>query len=132
MRCIGSNCVVCIEHHTLSSAWLYCSVLGSILSGKHSSRLKLQIICLVHLPGTHNYGFHLFYSKSLECAKLLVGAGVDVNCRNAKDNTPLMVAAALGHYNILEFLIAQPNIEINAQVQTFKHLQCMYHEPFYS
>ena len=56
------------------------------------------------------------YSKSLECAKLLLDAGVDVNCRNAKDNTPLMVAAALGHYSILKFFIAQANIDINAQV----------------
>lgn len=60
--------------------------------------------------------FRWSYRKSLECAKLLVGAGADVNSRNAKDNTPLMVAAALGHYNILKFLIAQPNIEVNAQV----------------
>jgi ankyrin repeat protein len=72
----------------------------------------------------------LSYSKSLECAKLLVGAGVDVNCRNAKDNTPLMVAAALGHYNILEFLIAQPNIEINAQVLHISIVH-MDHKPFY-
>ena len=86
-----------------------------------TSRLKLLIMfdsltldTRLHVYSI--YDFHLSYSKSLECAKLLVGAGVDVNCRNAKDNTPLMVAAALGHYNILEFLIAQPNIEINAQV----------------
>ena len=52
----------------------------------------------------------------MECAKLLLDAGADVNCRNAKDNTPLMVAAALGHHNVLKLLIAQPNIDINAQV----------------
>ena len=62
--------------------------------------------------------FDLFvsYSKSLECAKLLLDAGADVNCRNAKDNTPLMVAAALGHHNVLRLLISQSNIDINAQV----------------
>ena len=43
-------------------------------------------------------------------------AGVDVNYRNAKDNTPLMVAAALGHYNVLKFLLDQPSIEVNVQV----------------
>ena len=52
----------------------------------------------------------------MECAKLLLGAGADVNSRNAKDNTPLMVAAALGHYNILKLFISQSNIDINAQV----------------
>ena len=56
------------------------------------------------------------YSKSPECAKLLLGAGVDVNCKNAKDNTPLMVAAALGHYNVLKLLVTQTNIDVNAQV----------------
>lgn len=60
-------------------------------------------------------------------------AGVDVNCRNAKDNTPLMVAAALGHYNILKFLLAQPNIEVNAQVRITYMLGCfMDHEPMCS
>ena len=60
----------------------------------------------------------------MECAKLLLDAGADVNSKNAKDNTPLMVAAALGHYSVLRFLIDQPNINVNAQVQ--HDYTCLY------
>jgi len=47
---------------------------------------------------------------------VLLDAGVDVNCRDAMETTPLMIAAAVGHYRILRSLANHPQVDLHAQV----------------
>lgn len=60
----------------------------------------------------------IFLSRNNEvAAKVLVDAGADVNSRSIKEDTPLMVAAAVGHYPVLKYLLQHPQIDLCAQVQ---------------
>ena len=51
-----------------------------------------------------------------EAARLLLDAGADINCKNVKGNTPLMIAGAVGHYSLLEILANHPKIKLQAEV----------------
>ena len=50
---------------------------------------------------------------------MLLDAGADVNCRDKMDNTATMVAAAVGHYEILRIMANHPQVDLNAQVSCF-------------
>jgi ankyrin repeat protein len=52
----------------------------------------------LHLCGHHG---------RLKAAQLLVDRGADVNCRDAAGYTPLISAAANGHYKIVALLLAK-------------------------
>lgn len=56
------------------------------------------------------------YRNQPEAAHLLLDAGADINCKNLKGNTPLMIAGALGHYSLLEILATHPKINVQAEV----------------
>ena len=49
-------------------------------------------------------------------ARLLLDAGADINCRNSKKNTPLMISGAVGHYKVLKVLTEHEKLDLNAQV----------------
>ena len=55
-------------------------------------------------------------SNQLDPAKVLLDAGVDVNTKNRKGNTPIMVTAAVGNYKLLKFFASHPKINLHAQV----------------
>lgn len=50
-------------------------------------------------------------------AKILLDAGADVNSKDWDGDTPLHLAAALGHYNVLELFVNHPSVQINVQVR---------------
>ena len=54
-----------------------------------------------------------------EAARLLLDAGADINCKNLKGNTPLMIASALGHDSLLEMLANHPEINVQAEVALY-------------
>ena len=54
-----------------------------------------------------------------EAARLLLDAGADINCKNLKGNTPLMIASALGHDSLLEMLANHPKINVQAEVALY-------------
>jgi len=56
------------------------------------------------------------YVNQEQATEMLLDAGVDVNCRDAMENTPLMIAAAVGHYRILRILATHPQVDLHAQV----------------
>ena len=51
-------------------------------------------------------------------AKLLMEAGADVNAKSGKAVTPIIVAAAKGHAEVLKLLAQHPKIELWHQVST--------------
>lgn len=57
-----------------------------------------------------------FLSNQPEAAKLLLDAGANINCKNRKGNTPLMIAGAVGHYTVLAILANHPKIDLQAEV----------------
>ena len=50
---------------------------------------------------------------------MLLDAGADVNCRDGVENTAIMVAAAVGHNEVLRILANHPQVDLNAQVSCF-------------
>ena len=52
----------------------------------------------------------------MDCAKLLLDANVDMNIMDGRGHTPLMVAAAVGSYNLLRYLAKCPGVNLNAKV----------------
>ena len=50
---------------------------------------------------------------------MLLDAGADVNCRDGVENTATMVAAAVGHNEVLRILANHPQVDLNAQVSCF-------------
>ena len=58
----------------------------------------------------------LHFSNQEQATEVLLDAGADVNCRDGVENTAIMVAGALGHYEVLRILANHPQIDLNAQV----------------
>lgn len=58
----------------------------------------------------------LYSSDEDEVAQLLVNANADVNSRNNKGATPLIIAAVKGHHSVLRILANHPNIRLHEQV----------------
>ena len=59
---------------------------------------------------------HFCYSNGGTAAKLLIDAGAKVNAKDASGTTPLSVAAAMGHCNVISALLDSPETDINCQV----------------
>jgi ankyrin repeat protein len=57
-----------------------------------------------------------FHSNDGAAAKLLVDAGANTNARDANGTTPLSLAAALGHYSVVNALLESRDTDINSQV----------------
>ena len=49
-------------------------------------------------------------------AQQLVDANADVNSKNNKGATPLIIAAVKGHHSVLRILANDPNIRLHEQV----------------
>ena len=65
----------------------------------------------------------LFYSDEDEGAKLLMDVGANVNSKNLKGATPLIIAAVKGHYSVLRLLASHPSIHLHEQVRYHTCLQ---------
>ena len=48
--------------------------------------------------------------------ELLLKAGANVNAKNDRGTTPLMIAAAQGHQRVMKMLLKQQNIDPQQQV----------------
>lgn len=53
----------------------------------------------------------------MQAASLLVEAGADVNSRNVKRGiTPIMIAGAVGHFELLKIMATHHTADVNVQV----------------
>ena len=73
------------------------------LTVSHSLAIKLP--CLL-----------CFYSDEDEATTILINAGADVNSKNTKGATPLIIAAVKGHYSVLRKLADHTHIKLHDQV----------------
>ena len=63
------------------------------------------------------YGFILIiHSNNADAAKLLLDAGANVNAVNGHGATPITLAAAQGHCEVLEVLVSHHGANLNYQV----------------
>lgn len=71
---------------------------------------------LIKRPCLDYHALVYTYSNNGMAAKILLDAGADVNSKDWNGVTPLAVAAALGHYNVMELVINHPGVRIDVQV----------------
>ena len=57
------------------------------------------------------------YSDEDEATTILIDAGADVNSKNSKGASPLIIAAVKGHYSVLRKPANHPNIKLHEQVR---------------
>lgn len=62
-------------------------------------------------------GQYLYCSDEDEVAQLLISANADVNSKNNKGATPLIIAAVKGHHSVLRILASNSNIKLQDQVE---------------
>lgn len=56
-------------------------------------------------------------SNAVQAASLLLEAGADVNSRNVKRSiTPIMIAGAVGHLELLRMMATHHTADVNVQV----------------
>ena len=56
-------------------------------------------------------------SNAVQAASLLLEAGADVNSRNVKRSiTPIMIAGAVGHFELLKMMATHHTADVNVQV----------------
>lgn len=55
--------------------------------------------------------------NDIQSAKALIDAGADVNGTNFNSVSPVVTAAALGHSQVLKYLVTVPGVNLNAQVR---------------
>ena len=63
--------------------------------------------------------YHSFFSDEDEVAQLLIAANADVNSKNNKGATPLIIAAVKGHHSVLRILANNPNTNLQDQVSMY-------------
>lgn len=88
---------------------------------------------LKHIEGTlrtprHQIGAHPGFDQSIlflaskigdgSMIQLLLGCGVHPNTRNEHEESPLHLAATLGHYLAINVLLSEPGIDVNARDDT--------------
>ena len=56
------------------------------------------------------------FSDEDEVTQLLIAKNADVNSKNHKGATPLIIAAVKGHHSVLRILAAHPHINLQEQV----------------
>lgn len=61
---------------------------------------------------------HVFFRDTEEIVEILLNAGANVNARNNKGVTPLMIAVAKGHQKVTKLFLKRPNIDPQQQVKT--------------
>ena len=62
--------------------------------------------------------FTLLSSRNdAESAKLLLGAGADINAKERNNYTPIIMASALGNERVLELFCNAPSADVNFQVR---------------
>ena len=69
----------------------------------------------------------IFYSDEDEVANLLVTAKADVNSKNNKGATPLIIAAVKGHHSVLRILANHPAVRLHEQVCWFMYTHNYIH-----
>ena len=62
---------------------------------------------------------YICHSDEDEVAHLLVTANADVNSKNNKGATPLIIAAVKGHHSVLRILTNHPTVKLHEQVCTY-------------
>ena len=70
--------------------------------------------------------FLYIFSNQPEATKLLIDAGVDVNTKDVKENTALMIAGAVGHYDVLKLLANHPQTDLQAMVGCWPCAACIF------
>lgn len=70
--------------------------------------------------------YHVFSDES-ESAKLLIEAGADINAKNHKGASPIIIAAVKGNQSVLRLLANNPNIKLNDQVVVLFVLPLLCH-----
>lgn len=68
-------------------------------------------------------------SDEPRCAELLVQHGADVNSKNSKGATPVMIAATKGCYEMLRMFAQQPGVRLADQVCSYT---CTSEWPLYN
>lgn len=79
----------------------------------------------MHVPLTHATAIVRTYlllrslplSDEDVAAKILIDAGANLNAKNHKGATPMIIAAVKGHVSVLKLLANHPNIQMTEQVQ---------------
>ena len=66
------------------------------------------------------------FSDEPRCAELLVQHGADVNSKNSKGATPVMLAATKGCNEMLRMLTRQPAVRLADQVSIRKCTHALY------
>ena len=74
-------------------------------------------VCICDMLPCNFKGQYLYCSDEDEVAQLLISANADVNSKNNKGATPLIIAAVKGHHSVLRILASNSNIKLQDQVE---------------
>ena len=83
---------------------------------------------LVAMYSSHwqHYSMAVYFFKlrrdRVKLAELLVNVGANINSKNAKGLTPLMVASGIGAVDVLKLLATQPKNAIDMQVRSIERV----------
>ena len=58
-----------------------------------------------------------------EVAQVLISANADVNSKNNKGATPLIIAAVKGHHSVLRILANHPQVKLHEQVCMYMYME---------
>ncbi|CAI8033714.1 E3 ubiquitin-protein ligase mind-bomb [Geodia barretti] len=117
MSCMYVCMYVCVQVNTLEQGKTAVHV------AVEESRLKVLEVVLKFKPdlsimdGDGDAPLHTCaFLNATEAAPILLEAGADVNARNGKRSvTPIMIAGAVGHYELLEIMAAHHSADVNIQ-----------------